>query len=322
MKFFFTILFFCIVLTSTAQNLVANPSFEDTILCPPSNSTNYSYLPKNWIININSADYYNVCATSSSGVSVPNSGFGFQYPATGNAYCGLYGIGRNLAMTDSREYLGCQLISPLIIGQKYYVSFKANLSSMFCATNRLGMMFINNNYFGNNVFIQTPPPLINNFAHIYHDSLITDTLGWTVIKGSFIADSTYQYLLIGNFFDYTNFDSILYTSNRCLSYYYIDDICVSSDSLTCNPISSIEDKYFKNAINIYPNPVTDKILINLPHFNKATIKIYSIIGQLIFEDSFIENNITIDLSLYPSGLYLIQAKQGNKFFNKKITLIK
>jgi len=303
---------------SFSQNLVPNPSFEQYDTCP-TNSTPPWRGPKDWIINVNSADYYNSCATQASGVSVPKNGFGYQIPNTGNSYCGLYGIARDGAMNDSREYLGCQLITPLIIGQKYYLTLKASLSSKWCAVNKLGILFTNNNYFGNTLIIQKPPLLINNFAHVYYDSLITDTLGWTSIKGSFIADSAYQYTLIGNFFDYANFDSILYIGNKCGAYYFVDDICVSTDSLTCNPTLAIQEDYFENNINIYPNPSSDKINILLPDKSKsAVIKIYNLLGELIYQEKI--SSAIINLSNHSAGVYIVKIQIENKIVSKKLLL--
>ena len=70
------------------------------------------------------------------------------------------------------------------------------------ASNKLGAKFSTVSYSYSN------PIQINNFAHVYSDSVIKDTTSWTLIKGEFTADSAYQYISIGNFFDDINTDTI------------------------------------------------------------------------------------------------------------------
>jgi len=318
---FISLIFNFFFLIGRSQNLVPNPSFEVYDTCPISSASTTWNGPTGWSINVNSSDYFNVCANQASGVSVPYSAAGYQYASDGNGYCGFYGFVRTITtQQDAREYVGRQLSSPLLIGQKYYVTLKVSLANTSnCAINKLGILFFNNNYFSNAVFLQQPPPLINNFAHVYTDSLITDTLGWYIIKGSFMADSTYQYLLIGNFFDSANFDSILYTGNKCVAYYFVDEICLSADSLTCNPTLAIQEDYFENNVNIYPNPSNDKINISLSDKNKnALIKIYNLFGELIYQDKV--SSSMINLSNHSAGVYIVKIQIENKIISQKLVL--
>jgi len=105
----------------------------------------------------------------------------------------------------------------------------ANKIGQRCATNKTGVLFSTVPYSYSN-----PPPR-NNFAHIYTDSIITDTAGWTTISGTFVADSAYEYIIIGNFFDNSHTDTLLFDSlTFCVPYYYIDDVCVAIDSNNCS----------------------------------------------------------------------------------------
>src|SRR5260221_14559404 len=79
--------------------------------------------------------------------------------------------------------------------------------------------------------IFNPTPMTNN-ATLYTNSIINDTVNWTMIFGSFIADSAYNYIILGNFFDNNHTDTLMITTGFFnASYYYLDDICVSTDSL-------------------------------------------------------------------------------------------
>ena len=216
--FIFSLL--AISLNVNAQlNLVTNPSFEQYSSCP----TGLAQANKatGWN-SFNSAEYFNVCATSTD-VQVPVNYMGYQNAATGNAYCGFFAY---FASVDYHEFLYSQLLSNLIIGQKYFVSFKVSpADSGFCVySNKTGIKF----------FKALPNSIsLSNSAQIYTNSIITDTSNWTKISGSFVADSSYKYIVIGNFFSDANTDIIDHNCGVPVSYYYIDDICVSVDSLTC-----------------------------------------------------------------------------------------
>src|SRR6185503_9492391 len=100
-----------------------------------------------------------------------------------------------------------------------------------------------------------------NFSHIHCDSIIKDQINWIRVSGSFIADSTYKYLIIGNFYDDAHTDTF-----DCPDYalYYVDMICVSTDSLKCSGVSQgITPTQNMNSVYIYPNPANLILQINV-----------------------------------------------------------
>jgi hypothetical protein len=235
-------LFFALMISNDyclAQvNLVPNPSFEEYSLCPGLNGGNANTLDY-WDIDINTVDNFNSCDTNFPfNAGVPQNVFGYQCASTGNGYSGLYFYARN-GIYDVREMIGGGLISPLMIGQKYYVTFKvSSAESAYSINNLLGLKFTNRNLINSiNAQIIIPPPFIDNMSHVNTSVIISDTLGWSTIQGSFIADSAYNYFLLGCFYDNSQIDTILRPSfNFCKSYYYLDDVCISTDSLYCTEI--------------------------------------------------------------------------------------
>ena len=207
-------------------------------------------LATGWMSFSLTPDYFNACASASAipPVSVPHNIWGDQIAHTGNAYAGF--VAFQLGSTNSREYVGTQLNQTLIIGQKYFISFW--VSSAFgymnpydyphLACNNLGARFSTVSYSPNN------PQFANNFAHIVDTNIINDTINWIKISGSFIADSAYQYLSIGNFFDDINTNVItIGVHNPNAAYYYLDDVKLSTDSTFVNGI----DDYNSNVIKIF-----------------------------------------------------------------------
>lgn len=77
----------------------------------------------------------------------------------------------------------------------------------------------------------------------------------------------------------------------------------------------------ENVWNIFPNPTTSKINIQSTNYqtNKLTVVIQDITGRALFAqqiDHF--DNIQIDLSKFPSGLYLIKLSSDQNIYTYKI----
>lgn len=310
---------FHFLLFTYSQNLVPNPSFEEYSSCPDGQCQIYKCT--GWFSSGFTPDYLNTCALD-WGVGVPQNGWGFQYAASGNAYAGMFCFGPEFE-SNSREYLSIQLSNQLIIGDKYYVSFKISLADRLtnnCGIDKFGVLFtkvsneINPCSYSSNLI-----PL--NFANIYSDSIIIDTVNWVSISGSFIADSAYKYINLGNFFDdeHTNF-IVLDTLNPCLSYYFIDDICVSTDSVTCYNITTTK---FNNLINeIYYDSYNKQIIIENPYgftINYKDCIITDLLGKkLSFTLENLENKIFIKMYDCKKGVYILRISTNKFNTSKKI----
>jgi hypothetical protein len=63
----------------------------------------------------------------------------------------------------------------------------------------------------------------------------------------------------------------------------------------------------------YPNPAGDLINFNLENYSDCKLQIYSTLGSLIIESSQNQENTTIDISEYQSGIYYYKVldKKGN-----------
>ncbi len=281
-------------------NLVPNPSFEDTMSCP--HSANQVDRAVGWYPSRNSPDYFNGCDWASGTQAVPNNFNGFQHAKTGNAYCGFIIYSRN--SLNYREDFTCQLLSPLVIGLKYNLSFfisKADKYYLF-ASNKIGMLLSTVNY---NMTANAP---INNYSQFYTDSIIIDTLNWVHITGSIIADSNYSNLTIGNFFGDSLTDSIYYLPGAAHSYYFIDDI-----SITLDTTSSLSDVFSILNINIFPNPVREKLKITLEVKMLHKIEIINIKEQSVIQYNFEQGKKEeeLDLTGLLSGAYILKLHYFN-----------
>jgi hypothetical protein len=285
------------------QNLVPNPSFEDTVSCP----VYFHEVPANWHARSNtSPDYFNACSINPD-FSVPDNYMGYQPALDGNGYIGL--ITGNL-YNAYHEKIGTQLLQPLVVGTRYYASvyiskaFKIHdADTILCATNKFGMRF--------SCDPEVPWPF-DNIAQVYTDAVVTDTIGWTKISGSFVADSAYQYLLLGNFFD-PALTTITLCDNReePYAYYYADMVCVSSDSVTC-PVdfaTALRDVKTINEISLSPNPFSNKLSFSIANNEQTTISLYNFLGQQILQQTF-TNSTTINTEQLADGIYFYELRSS------------
>jgi hypothetical protein len=252
MKITLNILFIFVLLQSSAQNLVPNPSFELFWSCP----SNYGQTLncQGWNTYVNTADFHHACSTTGF-VDVPNNSFSsYQPAATGSGYFGFIAYG-----LEYTEFFGRQLSSALVIGQEYFISFKVNCAigniDNTVAVDKLGLKFFS--YDNGNELSADNPLFIDNSAHIYSNQVITDTINWTTISGSFVADSAYEYFMIGQFFDSSQVQKVYFepTDGWDLSYYYVDDVCVSLTPNECYDL-----------VGVNPIVLEDKILIKITDF--------------------------------------------------------
>lgn len=177
-------------------------------------------------------------------------------------------------------------------------------------------------------FLPSNPAPIDNFAHLRSISIISDTANWVQISGSIVADSAYSYLILGNFYDDANTDTTTLTCGTCqnwFSYYLIDDVCVSTDSSLCNGgidalpcVVSVEENSFEKQFSIYPNPVTNFVIIQNSFNTPFDVDIYNTLGQQLYNmQNITVNNLQIDISYYKSNLFFIQITSNNQSINYK-----
>jgi hypothetical protein len=305
------------------QNLVPNPSFEDVLKCPDGNNniTDCESWMNMGTLNT-TPDFFHTCATLPQ-ITPPTLQFGYQYPRSGNGMAGIitYIWQHSPGWPDYREIIGTQLTSPLVVGQKYFVSFYVNNAGyqpgwQHIGSNKTGMRF------STVPRSEQDPPLLDNFAHLYTDSILVDTLGWYKISGSFIADFAYPYLLLGNFFDENNTDTIIFGGapfGGSSAYYYVDDVCVTTDSLYNEGWTNIPDYQSQStSIVCYPNPVSDILSVN------STIPITSIeltnyLGQTVLKQQGLNaKNLELVVKHIPPGQYIFKAGHLNQTHYRKI----
>lgn len=305
-------------------NLVPNPSFEDYSDCP-------QFYPdlegkcNSWTSFRGTPDYINNCST----VCGFSNNYGYQVARTGQAYAGLASF--QVTTLNGREHVGVELLSPLEIGTIYYVSFYVSCGYTYLgeniATNMIGAKFTTYKYGDPNMV--TPLP---NTCQLYTDNIISDTLNWVQVTGSITADSAYKYIIIGSFFDDSHIDTIHFPYQVVpqSSYYYVDDVCVSTDPMLCGV--STASCFFMLPTAFTPNNdnVNDSYTCveNCSSVDEFEMRIYNRWGELLFATN--DHNVGWDGNykgeLQPMDVYGVyvsvtsQGKQVNK--SASITLLR
>lgn len=237
MKFLHCLIILCFFWTSNlgAQtNLVFNPSFEDTLCCPqymnfiecalhwyqPNRSNN----PFNILTSNSSTDFHHPCNINQYPPYI-NSNYTHIFPRTGSSFSGII-----LFPANYREYLCGSLNKGLKAGHCYNIQFFV-FSKVFSA-GAIGVENLGVYFSPDSVFNATPSfTVLPIVPHFKNSSIIAcDTMSWTRIEGSFLANGGELHFAIGNFDDdqHTIWQNCRNPNGTpdSWAYYYIDDVSV------------------------------------------------------------------------------------------------
>lgn len=94
----------------------------------------------------------------------------------------------------------------------------------------------------------------------------------------------------------------------------VDDVTITEHELQ-SVHTALDDE-----LCVYPNPVGSELMIN--NSENSTLTIMSIDGKIVFNMKNAEANTRIDVSSYPTGLYLVNIEQNNRVITKKISVVR
>ncbi len=95
---------------------------------------------------------------------------------------------------------------------------------------------------------------------------------------------------------------------------YIDDVVITGE-----PIIDIDERAITGFCEIYPNPTSGIININLKgNLKDAIVKVFNVQGQQVFSVELNKSPVKLDLGELNSGVYFIQVINGENFNMRKI----
>ena len=292
MKYFSLIGMVLGILTSIqGQNLVRNGDFEEYYSLPTTISQMHNVKFWNYKIGRGTPDYFHSKAKGNPiknkiTAGAPGNWLGFQKPHSGNAYVGLItSIAKDERFTS--EFIQTGLKCKLEKGKEYYIEFCVSIADGN-GLDGIGALFspimIDSTYFAHDV------KKFNPQIHMGVVNMEDLGDGWKKVFGIFKAYGDEQYLLIGNFTNYSlevrdRFGGI--SGDFYSSDYYIDDVWVVG----------VDEK---PAIEIYREVNFNNILFE---FDRATLLPESNIelDKLI---NFMKNNpvISVEINGYADSL--------------------
>jgi hypothetical protein len=82
---------------------------------------------------------------------------------------------------------------------------------------------------------------------------------------------------------------------------------------TCSPmgIDDSQNAEMANDFTLYPNPVSDKLVINPNSNDTYKVTVYDYLGQMLYEITDANSNQKMDLSDWPKGLYFVELEKKN-----------
>jgi len=322
-QLFSLFIFCCAISTSFAQNLVPNPSFEDySSDCP----VNFHELPSFWEAWRESPNSFSSCGIPTNLIDslgwVPRNGFGFQEAYSGDSYCGFLACPSPSQVTENnfREYLGCELEEQLVIGESYHLSFVVSLGlsgfyyNTTYASNRIGA----NLGFQGYEWLDNPMQ-IPNYAQVFTNEVITDSINWVEISGDFIADQAYTHLALGVFFDFDSLEIMQMSSDVSSlgSYYFVDAVCLRKSDGDCGLFQSVEQQ--KNEFQFYPNPVSSEF--KLKSSQSGEFRLFNSKGKECLS-GLVSNNelLQVDVNHLASGIYYLIIQAESKIRREKLVI--
>lgn len=298
------------------QNLIPNPSFEDTVDV----KVTPLYLPAKWKSatreGFNYLTPYNNKVQQHLLYSAPYNFIGYQVARTGNAYIGmkiynLYPLGAN-QRSGLREYIQAQLSRVLQTDSTYCFQIYLSLadSSRFASRNQLGVYFSNTAVYENHwEHLPYTPQII-----VSPDDYVIEKEEWVLYSSTYTAIGGEEYITIGNFNDTTSLDTLFVgggDSNNVSfinTYYYIDDVFLGHcDSLPDTTIGIFENE-LKHKLKLYPNPVGEQFYVAYSGQEHLQFQLYNLMGQQVEAAVHKEGNrYRFSTAHLPKGVYLLEV---------------
>ncbi len=306
-------------------NLVPNPGFEEADSCSEAGFGVDG--PLYWHSANVTPDYLQGCLPYGGAFGLPLNFFTFQVPFEGNSCAGLLTYLQNGA-NENREWIMAPLLEPLVVGQTYYCSFRANAAfggnaqypQIWLANDKVGMLFTMQDRpwaWGD------PYPVPPDHAHIAHPQILADTVGWTLVSGSFVADSAYQYVMIGQFFSNALTDTLQFSPEGIpwywlpRAYTLVDAVCVSASPDGCDLGQTVGDVSATSPV-LFPNPVQDELVVG--QRAGADAQVLDAMGRLLWQGRISSDRWVLEVGSWARGTYVLRMAHRGRVETYKFVL--
>ena len=298
------------LLRCEAQNLVPNPGFENADTC---SSMSFGIEgPIYWFSANGSPDHLQSCLPYGAFNGLPMNFFTFQEPFEGSSCAGMHTYHQN-GQAEYREWVMAPLLEPLVVGQTYFCSLRANAAfggnaqypQQWLANDKVGMLFtMQDRPWTLGDSFPEPP----NYAHIAHPQILSDTVGWTLVSGSFVADSAYQYVMIGLFFNNMLTDTLHLGPQGDPWFWYpraytlVDVVCVSPSADGCD-LGQWAGEELATGPVLFPNPAQDQLVVGQRGGVEA--QVLDAVGRVLWQGRITSDRWVLDVGSWARGAYVL-----------------
>lgn len=311
---------------TSAQNLVPNPGFEESDTC---SSMDFGVEgPLDWHSANGTPDYLQSCMPYGAVNGLPMNFFTYQEPFEGASCAGMVTYWQN-GPIQYREWIMAPLLEPLVIGQTYYCSFRANAAlggnhtypQFWLANNKVGMLFTMQDRPWN---VGDPFPVPPNHAHIMDPQILADTVGWTLVSGSFVADSAYQYVMIGQFFSNALTDTLQFADPNSVSPWYpraytlVDAVCVSASPDGCDLGQGVGEPQGGSPV-LFPNPAKDQLILG--QRAGSEVQVLDSVGRLLWQGRVTSDRWVMEVGSWARGTYVLRMEHRGRLELHKFVLV-
>jgi hypothetical protein len=298
MKKIYTLAFFAFTaVAANAQNLVPNPGFETQDSCP---AVSEIFVAPPWTsATLGTPDLFDSnCPTQNS---------------AGRTGVGSSGVYAYSSFPNTREYMIAPLTSPMVAGTTYYVSFWVKRSNFRYAIDQFGAYFSTSNIYQNTTGVLAYTPQVQNPT----GNFLTSSTNWMNIAGSFVASGGENYILLGNFSNDANSDTLVANSSSSsnVAYYKIDDISVTASGV------GVQENLVAGQVNVYPSPAAD--LINVQADDATSVTLFDATGREM-QNISIENlnpgAFALNVAGCSEGVYFLGIYSSTGMTTKKVVI--
>jgi len=299
-----------------SQNLAPNPGFEETDTCTFGIGASAIH---DWYSAYLTFDHLQGCQPYGAANGLPMNTFTYQHPFEGNSCVGIFTYHKN-GSSEQREWIMVPLLEPMVQGQTYYCSFRANAAfggnaeypTIWLANSNVGMLFTT---YDRHWYAGDPYPAPLNQAHVLYPQVLADTVGWTLVSGSFVADSAYQYLMIGNFFSNSLTDTLHLGPQGDpwfwfpRAYTLIDAVCVSPSPAGCDLGQGVAEQVPDGPV-LFPNPAHDQLVVG--RRSGARLVAMDAVGRVIWQGVVESDRWVLPVGAWARGAYVLRLEWGGR----------
>jgi hypothetical protein len=299
-KLILSLTFLLLLQIGKAQNLIPNGGFESYSQLPDA-SGQYSRCD-DWSNTggYGTPDYYHFNGTGLA--QLPYSFISTVYPHSDSAVMGMACYYNDAA--NFREYLSGVILSPLVVGESYRLSFfvsngeaPINYGGMGCDHFSVA--------FSTDSLAQYPLyayPIDFTPQYTYDGFLYNNS--WQEVIFDFVADSAYEHITFGSFVNDTiqglqQFDE---PNANFAAYYFLDDISLTSTTNVGNTAAQEE-------INVYPNSFEDVLNVRINRHELYEITLYDLASRVVLRESF-NGSAILRTDLLTSGIYVYKLSNN------------